>query len=1124
MNEKVKKVLLLILLAPILAWATMEFTGPLVDLSSSWTTGRMAYTTTNADGYVQLDTLDDLTTFVAGTTNQITVTDDGDGSLTLSAPQDLATTSSPTFADVTLSSPSNIYALDHDSFAGFVANEHIDWTADQGATNISKENVTNLSDADLGDIIISSGSWSLDITGAAAVGTFESGDTFLVYEAGVGVREADYDDLPGASATAYDDIGDPDAAGSISFDDGETATYTGANEDEAFFNIILSKADLTADTTALKINAVDDDDENYIPLSIHDDSGGNDDILFQIDYTGAVETGSWKATAIAHEYGGLEADVSAYNGFVKISGGTTSAVTANAGTDITADLEEEVTEGSLADSTIVSADIKDSTIESDDYADGSIDHEHLAADVISGLTEVTSVDADYMIIWDATDSALKKCDMGEVRGGGSATAYDDIGDPDAAASISFDDGETATYTGANDNEVFFTINLSAADLTGDTTALKISAVDDDDTNYIPLLITDDSGANDDELFKVDYAGNVYSYAYVATSGITSPTITLTTEDNQINGQTGERFNIQAVDGRLDLVGDTDVYIKIDGDNDGSENFKLLDGAASTILDISEAGAWTILANSTLDFGNAASFEIPNADAPTVDAAGELALDTNITDHNDLLTYFDSDAGALFVVAIPSAQLGNTDDYVVAYDADNDRFYMKQDADTGGATAYDDIGDPDAAGSISFDDTETATYVTATTATDFFHVNASGAFGDISIFKVTQDTGNPTDGTLIEASTADAEDNVDQLLLGNGSDDYVTHHIVEAGTYTIDVTSDGTAAVAIPDPITANGGISSLGTIEAATLTEGGVGVPNVDETDWVGSAELADEDWGDVAISGGAASVEAMTANDATTGTYYVGMFASDTGNNLPIYTDAALNFTQATGTLAATVFSGSGASLTSIDISTSTNLTAGDHITLTDDDLDVDDDFLLNTGDVGTGDYDFGGADLELPQGQTPDTDGDIDLDFTDGSVVIQHGSAHAELGSATDVVVGKLIHSFSATLAMPDLLQAEIDNWPLKSIESTEFPHGIVVTDIYLKTSASSSYSLNVENWDDPTTINGSNGTIDAIATSTSTEVTEDTITYSTIAAGQIIMLDLDTDDLGWIYVSVEYYEPIA
>jgi len=56
---------------------------------------------------------------------------------------------------------------------------------------------------------------------------------------------------------------------------------------------------------------------------------------------GTIGTGTWQGTAIDHERGGLEADVSAYDGFVKISGGTTSAVTPNVGTDITADLEEE---------------------------------------------------------------------------------------------------------------------------------------------------------------------------------------------------------------------------------------------------------------------------------------------------------------------------------------------------------------------------------------------------------------------------------------------------------------------------------------------------------------------------------------------------------------------------------------------------------------------------------------------------------------------------------------------------------------------------------------------------------------------------------------------------------------
>lgn len=71
----------------------------------------------------------DLTSWVAGTTNQITVADDLDGTITLATPQDIHTGASPTFVDLTLSTPSSIYSLDHDSFSGFVANEHIDHTA-----------------------------------------------------------------------------------------------------------------------------------------------------------------------------------------------------------------------------------------------------------------------------------------------------------------------------------------------------------------------------------------------------------------------------------------------------------------------------------------------------------------------------------------------------------------------------------------------------------------------------------------------------------------------------------------------------------------------------------------------------------------------------------------------------------------------------------------------------------------------------------------------------------------------------------------------------------------------------------------------------------------------------------
>ena len=48
---------------------------------------------------------------------------------------------------------------------------------------------------------------AVDIAAYPAVGAFASGDTFLVLEAGVGIREADYDDLPGAGTGEWTDTG-----------------------------------------------------------------------------------------------------------------------------------------------------------------------------------------------------------------------------------------------------------------------------------------------------------------------------------------------------------------------------------------------------------------------------------------------------------------------------------------------------------------------------------------------------------------------------------------------------------------------------------------------------------------------------------------------------------------------------------------------------------------------------------------------------------------------------------------------------------------------------------------------------------------------------------------------------
>lgn len=603
-----------------------------------------------------------------------------------------------------------------------------------------------------------------------------------------------------------------------------------------------------------------------------------------------------------------------------------------------------------------------------------------------------------------------------------------------------------------------------------------------------------------------------------------------------------------------------------------------------------------------------------------------------------------------------------------------------------------------------------------------------------------------DGTeILDATVAFADIDNTPTLAGNpafgaGESYFGTTGIIFEGSTADDI--EGLLTVA--DPTSADktwtlrdasgtvllSGDTLTGDVTATFDTDGSTATAIAIDT--IGTAEMADADHGDVAWSGGAASVQAMTITDATSGTYYVGMSAADTGVNQPVYTDGALTYAQATGTLAATEFSGGGASLTAVDAATgdsatdffdageiadarisdtltsstctgtagvatlvtitdnedtaennpivfvagadpdggnlgletdgttyytpstgtitatefvgggvgltgvtaahdgtitwsgtavlesgvafqfgdatdatlthtyantgtnvsiaystaamavtgaltATNLSGtntGDNtdaetgdsataffdagtieheygglqadvsgwtglfgITGADTTVEVDtfteldtaiaDKALVNKADgaVWLGTHDFGGADLELPQASpaVPGVDGGIEIDFTDGSVVIQHGSAHAELGASTDVVVAKLIRSFSGTIFAPDGVN---DVMTVKAINSIEYPHGIVITACYLGVSENSNYTLTVQNFDDFDTINAGNGTIDAVAYTADTtgEVIDTSPTYATIAAGQIIMVSIPATDVDWIHFEIYYYEPAA
>lgn len=84
----------------------------------------------------------------------------------------------------------------------------------------------------------------------------------------------------------------------------------------------------------------------------------------------------------------------------------------------------------------------------------------------------------------------------------------------------------------------------------------------------------------------------------------------------------------------------------------------------------------------IDAGAATSFEIPNGAAPTVNADGEIAFDTTVTDFSTgLLKFFGNEEQG--VVSMPIAQFTTpTNGYVVAYNSTNDEFELV--AQTGGS--------------------------------------------------------------------------------------------------------------------------------------------------------------------------------------------------------------------------------------------------------------------------------------------------------------------------------------------------------------------------------------------------------------------------------------------------------
>ena len=92
-------------------------------------------------------------------------------------------------------------------------------------------------------------------------------------------------------------------------------------------------------------------------------------------------------------------------------------------------------------------------------------------------------------------------------GAGGATAWDDIGDPDADATIAFAGFEqTITSTLDEASHVALKIDHTDADVANATTLFQIQSVDDADASLTYMKIVDDSGGTPNEVFSIGADG------------------------------------------------------------------------------------------------------------------------------------------------------------------------------------------------------------------------------------------------------------------------------------------------------------------------------------------------------------------------------------------------------------------------------------------------------------------------------------------------------------------------------------------------------------------------------------------------------------------------------------------
>lgn len=169
-----------------------------------------------------------------------------------------------------------------------------------------------------------------------------------------------------------------------------------------------------------------------------------------------------------------------------------------------------------------------------------------------------------------------------------------------------------------------------------------------------------------------------------------------------------------------------------------------------------------------------------------------------------------------------------------------------------------------------------------------------------------------------------------------------------------------------------------------------------------------------------------------------------------------------------------------------------GSHITISSGSIAVDDDFLLNDGDIGTGVFDFGGAtSFEIVNGSNPtvDTTGEIALDTTSNQLLIADSGGTARVFAVAD----PSLFGFDLASTSPRLRSGGYIEIP------KQIRWGRDITQFYCRVDGGTSVVVNVSD-------DGTNDT-ETITCDADGAIDTDIATNSTFSAGEFWRVEIGT-----------------